>query len=174
MREGLTWPNCRANLRESILPEFADYDRYFCRRGVAGRDVLGIGLQQLATRRLDRSGLFDTVVVTSRRDLCFNRDESGRTRACRSPALDEPRGKIEKPASRSLSGLTFHHFLYLQDQTSPDNDAGVPVIEPMMRSRYAGAVLFLRNLPPRQSCKEFRSWCWKTAKPGSDDMPVAS
>jgi putative ABC transport system permease protein len=30
---------------------------------------LGIGLQQLASRRLAKSGLFDTVVVTSRRDL---------------------------------------------------------------------------------------------------------
>ncbi|MGA8761696.1 MAG: FtsX-like permease family protein [Candidatus Sulfotelmatobacter sp.] len=30
---------------------------------------LGIGLQQLANRRLVKSGLFDTVVVTSRRDL---------------------------------------------------------------------------------------------------------
>src|SRR5690349_6767856 len=30
---------------------------------------LGIGLQQLASRRLVKSGLFDTVVVSSRRDL---------------------------------------------------------------------------------------------------------
>jgi len=30
---------------------------------------LGIGLQQMASRRLVRSGLFDTVIVTSRRDL---------------------------------------------------------------------------------------------------------
>jgi putative ABC transport system permease protein len=37
---------------------------------------LGIGLQQLASRRLMKSGLFNTVVVTSRRDLRnFNRDE---------------------------------------------------------------------------------------------------
>jgi putative ABC transport system permease protein len=37
---------------------------------------LGIGLQQLASRRLMKSGLFDTVVVTSRRDLRnFNREE---------------------------------------------------------------------------------------------------
>ncbi len=28
---------------------------------------LGIGLQQLANRRLERSGLFDTIMVTSRR-----------------------------------------------------------------------------------------------------------
>ncbi len=37
---------------------------------------LGIGLQQLASRRLVKSGLFDTVVVTSRRDLRnFGREE---------------------------------------------------------------------------------------------------
>ncbi len=37
---------------------------------------LGIGLQQLASRRLVKSGLFDTVVVTSRRDLrTFGREE---------------------------------------------------------------------------------------------------
>src|SRR5207249_405527 len=30
---------------------------------------LGIGLQQLASRRLVKAGLFDTVLVTSRRDL---------------------------------------------------------------------------------------------------------
>ncbi len=37
---------------------------------------LGIGLQQLASRRLMKSGLFDTVVVTSRRDLHgFNREQ---------------------------------------------------------------------------------------------------
>lgn len=37
---------------------------------------LGIGLQQLASRRLVKSGLFDTVVVTSRRDLRgMGRDE---------------------------------------------------------------------------------------------------
>ena len=37
---------------------------------------LGVGLQQLASRRLMKSGLFDTVVVTSRRDLRnFGREE---------------------------------------------------------------------------------------------------
>lgn len=60
---------------------------------------LGIGLQQLAGRRLQKSGLFDTVVVTSRRDLrSFSReqDENGPAPA-ESPALDEPaRQTIEK------------------------------------------------------------------------------
>src|SRR5947209_1833501 len=60
---------------------------------------LGIGLQQLASRRLQKSGLFDTIVVTSRRDLrSFNREQeiNGPTPA-ESPALDEPaRAKIEQ------------------------------------------------------------------------------
>jgi putative ABC transport system permease protein len=60
---------------------------------------LGIGLQQLASRRLMKSGLFDTVVVTSRRDLRnFGRDEE---RSAPAPAesriLDEPtRLEIER------------------------------------------------------------------------------
>jgi putative ABC transport system permease protein len=60
---------------------------------------LGIGLQQLASRRLMKSGLFDTVVVTSRRDLRnFGRDEerSGPAPA-ESRILDEPtRLEIER------------------------------------------------------------------------------
>jgi putative ABC transport system permease protein len=59
---------------------------------------LGIGLQQLASRRLMKSGLFDTVVVTSRRDLRnFGREEerSGPAPA-ESRILDEPtRQEIE-------------------------------------------------------------------------------
>lgn len=60
---------------------------------------LGIGLQQLATRRLEKSGLFDVVVVSSRRDLRnFSREQemSGPAPAA-SPALDElARQKMEK------------------------------------------------------------------------------
>ena len=60
---------------------------------------LGIGLQQLASRRLMKSGLFDTVVVTSRRDLRnFDRQEerSGPTPG-ESQVLDEAkRQQIER------------------------------------------------------------------------------
>src|SRR5271166_1731000 len=51
---------------------------------------LGIGLQQLASRRLQKSGLFDTVVATSRRDFRGVRQqpEDGPPPA-ESPALDE-------------------------------------------------------------------------------------
>jgi len=60
---------------------------------------LGIGLQQLAAQRLRKSGLFDTVVVTSRRDLrSFNRDqETSGPSPAESPALDETaRRSLEK------------------------------------------------------------------------------
>jgi putative ABC transport system permease protein len=52
---------------------------------------LGIGLQQLASRRLMKSGLFDTVVVTSRRDLRnFGREEErGGPAPAESRMLDE-------------------------------------------------------------------------------------
>jgi putative ABC transport system permease protein len=58
---------------------------------------LGIGLQQLASRRLGKSGLFDTVVVTSRRDLRNrNEDHNGPTPG-ESRVLDEPaRQEIER------------------------------------------------------------------------------
>jgi ABC-type lipoprotein release transport system permease subunit len=61
---------------------------------------LGIGLQQLASRRLMKSGLFDTVVVTSRRDLRnFNREEerSG-------PAPGESR-ILDEPTRQEIEGL---------------------------------------------------------------------
>ena len=61
---------------------------------------LGIGLQQLASRRLVKSGLFDTVVVTSRRDLRGMGREREEERSGPTPGesrvLDEPaRQEIE-------------------------------------------------------------------------------
>jgi len=52
---------------------------------------LGIGLQRLASQHLRTSGLFDTVVVSSRRDLrSFNRDQDrGGPAPTESPELDE-------------------------------------------------------------------------------------
>jgi putative ABC transport system permease protein len=57
---------------------------------------LGIGLQQLASRRLQKSGLFDTVVATSRRDLRnFREQREDRPPPAESPSLDEAaRNKI--------------------------------------------------------------------------------
>jgi putative ABC transport system permease protein len=57
---------------------------------------LGIGLQQLASRRLQKFGLFDTVVATSRRDLRnFREQREDGPPPAESPSLDEPaRNKI--------------------------------------------------------------------------------
>jgi len=50
---------------------------------------LGIGLQQLANRRLTRSGLFDTVIVTSKRDFDFDHRHGRREpNAAQSRTLD--------------------------------------------------------------------------------------
>jgi putative ABC transport system permease protein len=84
---------------------------------------LGIGLQQLASARLRKSGLFDTVVATSRRDLRNFREarEDGPTPA-ESPSLDESaRKKIEQipgvaeayPDIRFVTQLRFDDKLHL-------------------------------------------------------------
>ena len=80
------------NLRESVLRN--SLTTIGISVGVASLVAmlsLGIGLQQLATRRLVKSGLFDTVVVTSRRDLRnFGREqERGGPAPGESRILDE-------------------------------------------------------------------------------------
>ena len=81
------------NLRESVLRN--SLTTMGISVGVASLVAmlsLGIGLQQFASRRLMKSGLFDTVVVTSRRDLRnFNREEERSGPAPgESRILDEP------------------------------------------------------------------------------------
>jgi putative ABC transport system permease protein len=81
------------NLRESVLRN--SLTTVGISVGVASLVAmlsLGIGLQQLASRRLMKSGLFDTVVVTSRRDLRnfgHNEDRNGPAPG-ESRILDEP------------------------------------------------------------------------------------
>jgi ABC-type antimicrobial peptide transport system permease subunit len=84
------------NLRESVLRN--SLTTIGISVGVASLVAmlsLGIGLQQLASRRLMKSGLFDTVVVTSRRDLRnFGREEERNGPAPgESRILDEPTRK---------------------------------------------------------------------------------
>ncbi len=87
------------NLRESILRN--SLTTIGISVGVASLVAmlsLGIGLQQLASRRLMKSGLFDTVVVTSRRDLrnFGHEEERSGPAPAESPILDEPtRQQIE-------------------------------------------------------------------------------
>jgi putative ABC transport system permease protein len=61
---------------------------------------LGIGLQQLASRRLVKSGLFDTVVVSSRRDL----RGMGRDQERNGPAPGESR-VLDEPARLEIEHL---------------------------------------------------------------------
>jgi putative ABC transport system permease protein len=87
------------NLRESVLRN--SLTTVGISVGVASLVAmlsLGIGLQQLASRRLMKSGLFDTIVVTSRREpRNFGRDEDRNAPApADSRLLDEPtRAELE-------------------------------------------------------------------------------
>src|SRR5215472_6634707 len=88
------------NLRESVLRN--SLTTIGIAVGVASLVAmlsLGVGLERMASRRLKPSGLFDTVVVTSRRDLrSFNRDQEMNGPApAESPELDESaRQRIEQ------------------------------------------------------------------------------
>lgn len=86
------------NLRESVLRN--SLTTVGISVGVASLVAmlsLGIGLQQLASRRLVKSGLFDTVVVTSRRDLRGREAERNGPAPGESRVLDEAaRAEIEK------------------------------------------------------------------------------
>jgi putative ABC transport system permease protein len=143
---------------------------------------LGIGLQQLATRRLVKSGLFDTVVVTSRRDLRnFNRgdDSGGGPAPAESPALDEPaRQQIEKLPNvvEAYPDLRFITSFTYDDKPHLTMVAGIP-------SSYKtndafeglqGSFFSAETAPEVILQKTFAAeLLGKTAKPGSDEAPVA-
>ena len=90
------------NLRESVLRN--SLTTLGIAVGVASLVAmlsLGVGLQRMASRRLKSSGLFDTVLVTSRRDMrAFNREqEMNGPSPAESPDLDDAaRRKIENIA----------------------------------------------------------------------------
>jgi len=72
---------------------------------------LGVGLQELASKRLTRSGLFDTVFVTPRQNLReFGspvRPSSGQTQEFR-PLDEEARQQIERIEGVVSVGAAFH------------------------------------------------------------------
>ena len=93
--------------------------------------ALGIGLQQLASRRLKSSGLFDTVLVTSRRDLrSFNREqEANGPSAAESPVLDDhARAQFEKLTNvlEVYPDIRFVTELRYQDKPHLTMVAGLP------------------------------------------------
>ena len=120
------------NLRESILRN--SLTTVGISVGVASLVAmlsLGIGLQQLAGRRLQKSGLFDTVVVTSRRDLRgFNREQEENGPApAESPALNEDaRQKIAQLPNvlEAYPDIRFITELRYQDKPYLTMVAGLP------------------------------------------------
>jgi putative ABC transport system permease protein len=170
------------NLRESVLRN--SLTTVGISVGVASLVAmlsLGIGLQQLATRRLVRSGLFDTVVVTSRRDLrnFGDDDQSGKPAPAESPSLDEPaRLKIAQlpdvveayPDIRFITSLTYDDKPHLTmvagiPQSAKSNDA----FEGLQGSFFSS-----ETAPEAMLQKSFAAeLLGKTPKPGADEAPVA-
>src|SRR5205085_684102 len=143
--------------------------------------ALGIGLQRLASRRLKASGLFDTVVVTSRRDLrSFNREQeiSGPAPA-ESPGLDEPaRQRMEKlpnvieayPDVRFITELRYQGKPHLTmvaglPGSSRSNDAFENMQGGFFSSATAAEVILQKSFAEELLGRE--------RKPGDDDAPVA-
>ena len=143
---------------------------------------LGIGLQKLATRHLAKSGLFDTVVVTSRRELRgFNRDDQRSTAsAAESRTLDEPaRQEIERlpdvleayPDIRFITELSYEDKPHLTmvsgiPDSSRSNDAFTGIPGSFFSSETAPEVILQKSFA--------LELLGKTPPPGhEDDVPVS-
>jgi len=170
------------NLRESVLRN--SLTTVGISVGVASLVAmlsLGIGLQQMATRRLVKSGLFDTVVVTSRRELrnFGDDDESNKPNPIESPSLDEPaRLKIAalpdvveaNPDLRFITSLTY------DDKPHLTMVAGIP---PSAKANEAfdslqGSFFSSEDAPEAVLQKSFAAeLLGKTPKAGGDEVPVA-
>jgi putative ABC transport system permease protein len=147
---------------------------------------LGIGLQKLATRRLASSGLFDTVVVMSRRDLRgFGRDDERNTAsAAESRTLDEPaRQEIERlpEVLEAYPDIRFITELRYQDKPHLTMVSGIP---DSARANDAfsgiqGSFFSSTNAPEVILQKSFAAELLNksgSAKPGNsndDEIPVA-
>ena len=169
------------NLRESILRN--SLTTVGISVGVASLVAmlsLGIGLQQLAGRRLQKSGLFDTVVVTSRRDLRgFNREQEENGPApAESPALTEDaRQKIAQlpnvleayPDIRFITELRFEDKPYLTMMaglpfSAKNNDAFDGMQGSFFSSDTAPEVILQKSFAAQL--------LGKTPKAGSDEPSV--
>ncbi len=143
---------------------------------------LGIGLQKLATRHLAKSGLFDTVVVTSRRELRgFNRNEERNTAsAAESRTLDEPaRQEIERlpdvleayPDIRFITELSYQDKPHLTmvsgiPDSARSNDAFTGIPGSFFSSETAPEVILQKSFA--------LELLGKTPPPGhEDDIPVS-
>jgi len=144
---------------------------------------LGIGLQQLASRRLQKSGLFDTVVVTSRRDLRSFREQREQREdgppPAESPALDERAlQKIEQLPGvvEAYPDIRFVTEVRFDDKPHLTMVAGIPfsaknndAFEGMQGSFFsseASAEVILQ----KSFAEELLG---KTPKPGADNTNIA-
>ena len=143
---------------------------------------LGIGLQKLATRRLASSGLFDTVVVMSRRDLRgFGRnDERNTASAAESRTLDEPaRQEIERlpdvleayPDIRFITELRYQDKPHLTmvsgiPDSARSNDAFSGIQGSFFSSESASEVILQKSFAAELLNKD-------TKAGQEDDIPVA-
>ena len=120
------------NLRESVLRN--SLTTIGISVGVASLVAmlsLGVGLQKLASRRLEKSGLFDTVIVSSRRDWRgMNRaEERSGPSAAESRLLDESaRQEIEKlpHVKEAYPDIRFVTELRYDDKPHMSMVAGLP------------------------------------------------
>jgi putative ABC transport system permease protein len=142
---------------------------------------LGIGLQQLASRRLEKSGLFDTVVATSRRDLRnFREQREPGPPPGESPSLDEPaRKKIEQipgvveayPDIRFVTDLRFDGKPHLTMVASvpfsakSNNDAFEGMQGSFFSSETAPEVILQKSFA--------EELLGMTPKPGTDNTNIA-
>ena len=112
---------------------------------------LGIGLQQMANSRLQKSGLFDTVVVTSRRDLrSFSREQenNGPAAAESQPLDDAARAQIARipnvievtPDIRFITELRYQEKPHLTMIAGmPLSDRSNDVFENMLGNFFSSA-----------------------------------
>jgi len=134
------------NLRESVLRN--SLTTLGIAVGVASLVAmlsLGIGLQQLAGKRLGASGLFDTVIVTSRQDFLTSEERRSGVRATQSRALDEDaRKQIERltnvvevyPDMRFVSELRYQDRPYIGLVAALPASAGDTEALEEMRGRF--------------------------------------
>ncbi len=148
---------------------------------------LGIGLQQLASRRLQKSGLFNTVVATSRRDLRNFREqrEEGPSPA-ESPSLNEPaRKKIEQipgvvevyPDIRFVTDVRFTD-VHFNDKPHLTTVAGIPFSAKNNNDAFEGmeGTFFSSDASPEVILqKSFaEELLGITPKPGTDNTSIAT
>jgi putative ABC transport system permease protein len=143
---------------------------------------LGIGLQQLASRRLQKSGLFNTVVATSRRDLRNFREqrEEGPTPA-ESPSLNEAaRKQIEKipGVAEVYPDIRFVTDVRFEDKPHLTTVAGIPFSAKNNNDAFDGmeGSFFSSDASPEVILqKSFaEELLGMTPKPGTDNTSIAA